>query len=44
VETRGRSLEELDEIFLAPNPVAASKKKVKVHRDAETGSVDFAKE
>ena len=27
VETNGRTLEELDEVFSAPNPVAASKQK-----------------
>jgi hypothetical protein len=43
VETRGRSLEEMDEIFNAPNPVKASKVKVVVKRDAETGSINIDK-
>jgi hypothetical protein len=32
---RGRSLEELDEIFSAKYPVKASRKKIKVIKDAE---------
>ena len=36
VETRGRTLEELDEIFVAPNPVKASKRKIVLDSDADT--------
>ena len=37
VEMRGRSLEELDEIFNSPNPVKASRRQLKMVRDAEGG-------
>ncbi|EGP90447.1 uncharacterized protein MYCGRDRAFT_36522 [Zymoseptoria tritici IPO323] len=39
VETKGRTLEELSEIFEAENPRKASTKKIRVAMDAETGNV-----
>lgn len=39
VETQGRTLEELDEVFSAPNPVKASKQKRKIAIDESGGVV-----
>lgn len=39
VETAGKTLEEMNEIFDAPNPRKASTKKTKIHVDQGTGTV-----
>lgn len=43
IETQGRTLEELDEVFSAPNPVKASKQKRKIAIvDSEVVIIDDA--
>ncbi|KAG8903892.1 hypothetical protein FRB99_002592 [Tulasnella sp. 403] len=44
IETQGRTLEELDVIFSAPNPVKASKQRSRVIVDHEHGTVHVVKE